>query len=250
MTRRLNQVGFSQRVRLEWLEAAAGLVLAGISRKDIEASLDQLLREKVSVGGEAQRSNRSKVVTILLKTWLTVPAPLEPFRLHGLNLLTDLPRAKHIALHWGMVMAAYPFWAGVAQHVGRLMKLQGKASAAQIQRRVREQYGERETVARATRRVIRSFADWRVLTDEDALGVYSMPSPLKIEDQKLIAWLCESVIRSVTNGSASLRELLDSPCTFPFSLTRVSGRGLAQSSARMEVVRDGPDGEIIALRND
>ena len=32
MTRRSDQIGFSQRVRLEWLEQTANLVLAGMTR--------------------------------------------------------------------------------------------------------------------------------------------------------------------------------------------------------------------------
>ena len=56
-------------------------------------------------------------------------------------------------VHWCMCMAAYPFFGTVADATGRLLRLQGTAAAAQIQRRLRERLGERETVARAARRV-------------------------------------------------------------------------------------------------
>ena len=85
-----------------------------------------------------ERGNRDKIVTILLKTWITVPPDIEMLRVEGLRLLKILPRQNHMAIHWGMVMAAYPFWSGVAVQVGRLLKLQGAAAATHIQRRVRE----------------------------------------------------------------------------------------------------------------
>jgi hypothetical protein len=72
-----------------------------------------------------------------------------------------------------MVMAVYPFWSGVAIQTGRLLRLQGSAAAAHVQRRIREQYGERETVSRAACRVLRSYLDWGVLQETGANGVYS-----------------------------------------------------------------------------
>ena len=69
-----------------------------------------------------------------------------------------------------MALAAYPFWGAVAAQTGRLLRLQGTVAAAQVQRRIKEGYGERDTVSRAARRVLRSFIDWRVLTDTATKG--------------------------------------------------------------------------------
>ena len=53
MTRRTNQIGFSQRVRLEWLEQTANLILAGNDKAAVNDALQELLKDKVSVGGQA-----------------------------------------------------------------------------------------------------------------------------------------------------------------------------------------------------
>jgi hypothetical protein len=149
MRLRMDQIGFSQRVRLEWLEQTANLVLAGNDKASVNDALQEVLKDKVSVGGQAVRGNREKIITILMKVWLTPPDELESLRVSGLELLNLLPRSDCLPVHWGMVMAVYPFWAAVAKQVGRLLRLQGSAAAAHVQRRVREQYGERETVSRA-----------------------------------------------------------------------------------------------------
>ena len=145
MNGRINQVGFSQRIQLEWFEQTTRLILAGNSKAAVKDSLQGLLLERVSVGSDAVRGNRGKVITILMKTWLTVPFGMEPLRDEGLNLLRGLNGKDRIVLHWGMASAAYPFWSVVAAYTGRLLRLQRVATAAQIQRRVRERYGERET---------------------------------------------------------------------------------------------------------
>ena len=88
-------------------------------------------------------------------------------------------------------MAVYPFWSGVATQVGRLLRLQGSAAATHVQRRVREQYGERETVSRRARYVMRSYLDWGVLHETGTKGIYTAGSKLSVDDSRLIAWLID-----------------------------------------------------------
>lgn len=248
MNGRVNQIGFSQRVRLEWLEQTANLVLAGNSQDDVNEVLQDLLKDKVSVGGQAVRGNREKIITILSKVWLNTPPELKRVRLGGLDLLKRLPRSDHIVVHWGMVMAVYPFWGGVATQVGRLLRLQGSAAAAQVQRRVREQYGERETVSRAARRVLRSYVDWGVLSETNVKGVYGAGRSMSIDDIPLIAWLIEASLYSRSNGSAPLKDLMDSPSLFPFLIKPVHAEGLLTASANLDILRHGLDEDLVMLQ--
>jgi len=71
------------------------------------------------------------------------------------------------------------------------LRLQGSAAAAHVQRRVREQYGERETVSRAARRVLRSYLDWGVLQETGAKGVYSAASFASRTSFRFIAFTSE-----------------------------------------------------------
>ncbi|PKN27699.1 MAG: hypothetical protein CVU64_15485 [Deltaproteobacteria bacterium HGW-Deltaproteobacteria-21] len=248
MSRRAKQIGFSQRVRLEWVEQTAELVMAGNDQAAINVALQDLLKDKVSIGGEAVRGNREKIITILFKMWVAVPRGLEELRADGLEILRRLPRKDRIAVHWGMALAAYPFWGAVASQTGRLLRLQATASASQVQRRVREQYGERETVSRAARRVLRSFMDWRVLSETGQKGVYRQGEILPIKDSKLIAWLVEASLHARENMSGAIRDLLDSPSLFPFRLSQIPADRLIAKSARLELLRHGMDENLIKLR--
>ncbi len=248
MTRRTAQIGFSQRVRLEWFERTANLVLAGNEKAAVNDALQDLLKGTVSVGGDAERGNREKIITILLKTWLTVPTDLELLHTEGLELLKRVPRCDHLAIHWGMVMAVYPFWSGVAVQVGRLLRLQGSAAAAHVQRRVREQYGERETVSRAARRVLRTYVDWGVLQETDTNGVYTSGTAQTVDDYRLIAWLAEASLHTRANRSAPLRDLIDSPNFFPFRIKPVHAGSLLAASSRLDIHRHGLDDNLVVLR--
>lgn len=243
-----SQIGFSQRIRLEWLEQTANLVLAGNDKDAVNDSLQELLRDKVSIEGQAIRGNREKVITILMKTWLTVPRGLEALRDEGLQIHQGLSRKDRVAVHWGMALAAYPFWGAVATHTGRLLRLQGTAAAAHVQRRVKEQYGERETASRAARRVLRSFIDWGVLRETHDKGVYAQGNKYSIHDPRLITWLVEASLHARLNGSAVIKDLLDSPSIFPFRLAHVSAEHLASLSPRLDLLRHGLDDDLVMLR--
>jgi hypothetical protein len=253
MTRRTNQIGFSQRVRLEWLEQTANLILAGNDKAAVNDALQELLKDKVSIGGQAERGNREKIITILLKVWVTTPPGLVSLRDEALGFLSTQssslsPHRLSVALHWGMVMAIYPFWASVATQVGRLLRLQGSASAAHVQRRVREQYGERETVSRAARRVLRSYLDWGVLQQTGTKGIYIAAPSLAIDDPRLIAWLAEASLHARANGSAPLKDLLDSPSFFPFQIKPIHAESLVAASSRLDILRHGLDDDLVMLR--
>ena len=248
MTRRTDQIGFSQRVRLEWLEQTANLILAGNDKAAVNDALQELLKDKVSVGGQAKRGNREKIITILMKVWFTVSSELELLRVEGLELLKSVPRREHLAIHWGMVMSVYPFWSDVAVQVGRLLRLQGSAAAAHVQRRVREQYGERETVSRAVRRVLRSYLDWGVLQQTSKKGIYSAGTTLAVDDSRLIVWLAEASLHARANGSAPLKDLTDSPSFFPFRIKPIHAEILVAASSRLEIIRHGLDDDLVMLR--
>ena len=247
MNGRQAQIGFSQRIRLEWFEQTANMILAGNDKTAINDSLQALLEDKISVGGQAVRGGREKVITILLKTWLTVPRELEALRDEGLDLFQRLPRKERIVIHWGMVLAVYPFWGAIAADTGRLLRLQGTAAAAHVQRRVKEQYGEREAASRAARRVLRSFIDWGVLNETGDKGVYAQGEQYSVEDPKLIAWLVEASLRSRVHRAAAIKDLLDSPSIFPFQLAHISAEQVASLSPRLDILRHGLDDDLVML---
>jgi hypothetical protein len=248
MTGRTDQIGFSQRVRLEWLEQTANLIMAGNDQAAVNDALQEFLKDKVSIGGKAERGNREKIITILLRTWLTAPRELKPLRLEGLELLKRAPQHDHVAIHWGMVMAVYPFWSGVATQVGRLLRLQGSAAAAHVQRRIREQYGERETVSRAARRVLTSFRDWGVLNDGALKGIYTQGLCIEIKDPTAVSWLIEASLHARSRSSAALKDLLENPALFPFRIGRVPAESMLSVSPRIEIVRHGLDEQMVILR--
>lgn len=248
MSIRINQIGLDRAVRLKWLDQTATMVLAGNDIASIKLALQDDLKDSFRSVDTTVRGSLDKTITILTKIWLKPPAVLEQLRLEGLDLLTTLSRADRLAVHWGMVMAVYPFWASVAAQVGRLFRLQGSASAVHVQRRLREQYGERETVSRRARYVLRSYVDWGVLREAGAMGLYNACPSLAIDDSRLIAWLVEASLHARSNGAAPLTELIESPSLFPFRVKRIAADHLRAMSSHLDFVRHDLDSDLVMLR--
>jgi hypothetical protein len=242
------QIGIDRIVRLAWLEKASSLALAGNDKASIRSALQNDLRGFFLSTNTADRGSMDKTITILLKVWLMVPSKLESLRVEGLEFLKRLPHHERLAIHWGMVMAVYPFWTSVAIQAGRLLRLQGSVAAAHVQRRIREQYGERETVTRAAQRVLRSYLDWGVLQESGAKGVYSAGATLAVDDSRLIAWLAEASLLARANGSAPLKDLIDSPSLFPFRIKPVHAESLVSASSKLDILRHGLDDDLVMLR--
>jgi hypothetical protein len=242
------QIGFTQRLQLKWLDKTAGLLLAGNARPQIKAALTDLLKDQLSVDGTEGRGSRDKSVTILLKTWVTVPIYLEALRDDGLAHLRRLPNKDHLPVHWGMAMASYPFFSVIAETVGRLLRLQASAAAPQVQRRVRELLGERETVSRATRRILRTFIDWGVLTDANDKGVYEATPTQRIKDSRLGAWLIEASLVASNCSTTTIVAAVQSPALFPFALPQITSKDF-EATNRLEVFRQGGDLETLAFKH-
>ena len=144
-------------------------------------------------------------------------------------------------------MAVYPFFGQTAEQIGRLLRLQGDFTATHLQRRVREKYGERETVYRAARRTLRSMVDWGVLLDAGEKGHYQPGNVCSVKDRVVAVWLVEAVLRSSGDASANLRSLCDSPCLYPVRLPAITRHDL-QGHPRLDCQRQGLDQDGVRMR--
>lgn len=216
MKKQKNMIGFDRKIRLSWLEATAELVAQGLTFPEIRLALNDLLENEVA--GTAHNSARGKTKTVLLRTWGMIPAELKPLRDQALTLRQEIDGSQRLALHWGMLIANYPFFKQVADTIGRLSTLQGAFTSAQVQRRTVEIFGERETVRRATQRMISSMADWGVIRDAIEYGTYRVADVIPIDDKRLVLWLLQVTTLSQEPISINLDVLRNWPGFFPFKI--------------------------------
>ena len=245
---RLNSAGIKQIIRFEWLEKAANFALSGLSTTEVRKELHEYLMHRKGDGSTETRGEtaRAQIVNIIMKIWIKPDSDLQQFRDTGLELLRK--KGTHLLpVHWAAVSAAYPFWFNVARLVGRLIRLQGQVQKQQIDKRLKEQYGDRETISRCGRQVVRSFIAWNALSDTTLSGCYEASSPIVVQDTDVVAYLIESALRSSGEDKLDLSGLLSAPFFFPFRLPTISGSQLKTINSRLEIQRFAAGEEIVGI---
>lgn len=249
MAKRHEIIGIKQPVRKEWMQQAANALLAGLDSVTTRKELHGFIADQNRNGRKNKISdgNRAFTVNNLMRIWVIPDDGLTGFRDGALKCLRDRSALK-TAVHWAMISAAYPFWFNVAFQAGRLLNLQHQTTRPQIINRLKEQYGDRETITRYARYVIRSFVSWGILKDTGIKGCYEKPTPMAISDKDLAILLLESALHASPSGKAALSLLLTNPAFFPFQLPAISGDFIARNSERIEVDRYSLDDEMLKLK--
>jgi len=249
MGKRHEKIGIKQVIRLEWMDHALNMLLAGMESESIRTELKSYLADKKQSGGTGERGEKTYLMAIgPLSAWFDPEPELVDFRDHALMIASKHQQKQWLPLHWAILSAAYPFWFNVATQTGRLLNLQEQITQHQIFNRLKEQYGDRETVSRNARYTIRSFVACGVLKDSESKGCYEKSNIMTIQDKDLAILLLEAALYATPEGKGTLGVMINSPAFFPFQFSSVTGDLISQRVSRIEVVRYGLNEELLKLR--
>ncbi len=249
ISKRHEAIGVKQVIHLEWMRKAANLLLAGLDANAIREELHKFLSKQRGCGSDGKCSDITRIFAVnnLMNIWVSPVPDLVPFRDASLIFMRKYP-LRNLAIHWGMISAAYPFWFNVARQTGRLLALQGQATHAQVINRLKEQYGDRQTVSRCARYIIRSFVDWGVLKDSVDKGCYEKSAPVSVSDCDLAILIFESALHANSEAKCTLDLLLNNPAFFPFRFPTLTGGLISQHNDRIDVIRHGLDHSLLKLK--
>lgn len=236
------EIVFRRKVRAVWLEQGMALAAQGLAWKDAKSALVEPVAAE-NPGAETIR----KVLEHVRRIWFDPPDNCAALRSAALALFrSGDSQATRTLLNWGMAIAAYPFVGSVGEALGRLLKLQHEANLADIQRRLREQYGDRDSVSRITRYDVSSFLDWGVIAEAKKAGAYISGKKAQPKNVEQFAWLVEAVLISRNKNQMVFSEIRNHPALFPFILDALDVSVLKRNS-RLRLERQSLNQEIIFL---
>lgn len=181
-------IGFDRYVPRHWLDMALAVAAGEIDRSAIVS----LLANEI-VGIEA----RSKTMIILNRIWLTPHPTLVDFASAAVAVCQSKRDTDKLPLHWGMALASHPFFATVADTIGKLLKLHGEVTALQINRRLKEQLGDRASILRATEAVLQTMLEWGVIREaEDRKRTFLAGRQIAVKSASTSLWLVEACLRA------------------------------------------------------
>ncbi len=251
MARRHTMLGIKGIIRAHWMDYTVQLMLAGLSEEEIREELKKYLVEQKGGGADSKKAPEThRFIINALSSWFLPSKELLPLRDSALALIQGVDPKSWLPFHWAIMSASYPFWFNVARQTGRLLNLQDRVTQAQIFSRLKEQYGDRETVSRNARHAVRSLVAWGVLADSEVKGCYENSNLIVIDDPYVAVLLVESALYTDPEGKGTLEQIKNSPAFFPFQLPVLTGDLLAARSKAIEVIRYGLDEELLKLKTD
>jgi len=235
-------IGFGKKIRAAWLDSALDHAAASQPFDEVRSALAKEIAAN-NPGPEAIR----KIQAALKRVWFAPPDYCLPLRNDAIRLFhKNSSPSTRLLLHWGMCMSAYPFIGSVAETLGRLLKLQKEARLADVERRIREQHGDRDFVSRITKYDVSSFLDWGVVAETKNRGVYQLTKSIRPHSGEQLAWLVEAVLISRDKTQIRFSELCNHPSLFPIALDTLN-TSVLQSNPRLRIERQSLNQEYVFL---
>ena len=233
------KLGFKKDIRLEWMNHSLYLTLQGLSENEIRKELDEYLSSQVTESGKPFSRGAINLIKPLLAIWFKDKPISKDFRDALIQEASSCDSSKWLPLHWALMAVEYPLWYYVADQFGRLFSLQDTVTPAQIYSRIKDIYGDSETVARNSRYIIATMAHWGIIAKKDGKnGQYKMPPKNRISD-KVFSLLSEGVLR-LKKVALPEETLLHEQSFFPFVFDIASLSLVAQHTRnRVAIMQQG-----------
>ena len=241
-------IGIKQVIRYEWINHTVDLLKSGLNKEDIRKELENYLSDRKGNGkiGDRAEYTMSLAVTLLMNIWVTPKSDLVTIRDKLLKII-DIEDYKPVC-HWAMISCAYPFWFNMAYIFGSLFRLQDQVKKNQIMSRTYEILGERNTVERCSRYVIRSFVSWGIIKDKGKAGYYEKGRIINVYDTHLTGLLVETMLNALPEKRVPLTSILNYPAFFCFKLPSINGNQILKANKNLCVEQFSINEEYIELR--
>lgn len=234
-------IGLSRTVRLDWLDATATLCLENRPHAEIRQELDRLVEP--AQPGEVERA---RIVDTLVRIWVKADPSLKESALVLYPQLST--REDRLCLHYGLILAQYPFYRLCASILGQVSRTQETVSRKIIKEKVAAELGNLGSIERAIERLFKTWIDWGVLSPDEKNQTFRIhartvhPSSTEVEK-----WLLACALRAHPSDLLPYPDLLNLPELFPFCLN-VSVADL-QKDTQFEVLRQGGGLDMIGKKN-
>lgn len=226
---RLNRIGLSRYIALEWLNETARATKEFRDPEQVKEVLQNTIDSHE--GKEAKR----KTIDVLTRTWARVEDEHVSLRDEALDIFDSDNSIEKIMLHWGLLLLAYPIFRDVTESIGKLSNLQGYVTISQVKRSIKKDWGDRTTLNKTVDRIFQSLVEWNVLQGTD--GSFKLNKKICASKVNVQKWLLTSLLQSIKPRLVSSDDLLTHSSLFPFSFD-ITIKQLTECS-KIEIINQG-----------
>ena len=243
-------IGIKQVIRYDWMVHTVDLIKSGLKNEEIKKEIEYYLSDRKGNGevGDRAEYTMSLAVTLLMNIWVEPKQKLLGYR----DRLLEIVKMKEFEpiCHWAMISSVYPFWFNMFYIFGSLFKLQDQVKKSQIISRTYDLLGERNTIERCSRYVIRSFVSWDLIRDGKKAGIYEKGKVYQISDAYLASLLVEAMLYAVPETRIPLNSIVNCPAFCSFKFPVIDGYVLSKVNQNLLVEQYSVNEEMLMLKNE
>ena len=169
-------IGIDRYIDAEWMRLASAVVRGEVARDVIQERLE------IDVPSPTVRS---KTNGILNRMWFPQYRDRHAI-VDGCAVETGRDPSSEPAMFLAVGIMAYPYIRQVAEHLGRLIRIQGSCKPGEVHRRMFELHGKRTTIDQATSYAFKTLGSWGIITREEDDRFRSLANPLDQASQFLL----------------------------------------------------------------
>lgn len=233
-------VGLSRTVRLDWLDATATLCMENCPPAEIRQQLDKLVEPD-----QPGPVERARIVDTLVRIWVKAEPELKA---NAIALYPHLSsREDRLWLHYGMILAQYPFFRLCASTLGQIARTEDTVNRKMIKDRVAAEMGNLGSIERAIERLFKTWVDWGLLMQNEKNQTFRIVArSFHASNLEIEKWLLACALRAHPSDSLPFADLVGLPELFPFTFTL--SVGLLQKDNRFEVQQQGGGLEMVGKK--
>lgn len=201
-------VGLSRSIKLEWLNKTVELLLEGKDEIQIKEELNEYLSFEIK-----SPTNLRKTREILMNIWVKTPQELSALKQQALEAYKD-EKSNKLALHWSMMLVAYPVFSDVCALIGKLTNIQDTFTTSWLKEKLFEMWGERTTLFHSSDKILQTLKLIGAIENEK-VGVYRIKK-YPVTDVKTIQVLLLAILHLRERAYYEIAVLSSVPQAFSF----------------------------------
>jgi hypothetical protein len=201
-------VGLSRNLKLQWLNKVVELVLEGHTEQEIKDQLNQYLSFEIE-----SPTNIRKTREILMNIWVYDNELFPKIKAPALELIKAYPEYD-LAIHWCMMLAAYPVFVDMCKLIGKMSEFQDEITLAQLKQKLFDEWGERTTLFHSIDKLVATLKAFDVMVCNKP-GKYHV-NKHRVSNPKIVAFMVYAMMLVDDSGYYTFTDINSSTYLFPF----------------------------------
>jgi hypothetical protein len=212
------RVAFSKSISLDLLNEAYEEFIAGITKKESTAKLDEIIGQSIT-----NKVNIKQTRIIVQNVWFNNVDWLHDETVEAARYLT---RSERLPTHWALMLVRFSIFTDLCTVLGHLFELKDSVSATQIKEEIYNKWGARTTLDASLSKNLKSLRDMDALTRADKYTFYAKVTH-KVSDPKIAAILFAAVMLATEQQYMTWESFIAHPTIFPFAICDITQADMA-----------------------